>query len=365
MPKECIDCRFITVDNDAVNCERCGGERLRFSMLAGMKFRERKDEAAKAKVGENERPGPFDRIYQGARFLIASQTAMIIVLGAAIFSTPDDQVPKSQALAGMLASVNEAYPFIALIGAIAIPALAAGAGVVFALRGVYLAQQMGLVLGPISAFISLSLVAALGGSTHVFAWLLSPPLAGFLAFLAGLRMTGFIREKESEAKTVQYKPIDSWEREAKPRFLDLRFARQGYHRKLSIGILAGGLTSYFFPFLLAAMSGATSHELAFARTVFGWGGVCVAGAFAAAGTNAPILQGCLAGFLMYFVRHYSHIHIVNPEMVLTANLHILAGFAGGHLGAAFFPPARVVRGRIRAKSDGIVYVGDELAKNPT
>ena len=365
MPKECIDCRFITVDNEAVNCERCGGERLRFSMLAGMKFRERKDEAAKAKVGEDELPGTFDRLYQAVGYLIASQTAMIILLGAAIFSTPDDEVPKFQPLSGLIASVNEVYPLMALIGAVLIPAFAAAAGVVFSLRGVYLAQQMGLVLGPISVFISLSLVGALGGSTHVLAWLFSPPLAGALAFIAGLRMAGYIRDKDSESKTVQFKPIDSWEREAKPRFIDLRYARQGYHRKLSIGILAGGLTSYLFPFLLAAMSGASSNELAFARTVFGWAGVCVAGAFAAAGTNAPILQGCLAGFLMYFVRHYAHIHIVNSETIFIAILHILAGFAGGHAGAGFFPPPRVVRGRLHCKSDGIVYVGDELAKSPT
>src|SRR4051812_28097986 len=127
MPKECIDCRFITIDDNALHCDRCGGERLRFSMLAGMKFRERKSEAAKAKIGVDDRPGWFDRAWQGVGYLFAAQITAFILVGASVFATPDDEVPKKQSFGALLASVGEVYPAMSMVGAIALPAIAAAA----------------------------------------------------------------------------------------------------------------------------------------------------------------------------------------------------------------------------------------------
>jgi MFS family permease len=363
MPKECLDCRFVTVNDEALQCDRCGGERLRFSMLAGMKFREQKAEAARTKIGDDDRPSTLERARLAVVYLLASQVAAFILLGAAVFSTPNDEVPKDQSFEQLLTTIGELYPAATLVGAVALPALAAGVGVVFALRGVYLAQQMGLALGPVAALVSLAAFEALGGATPIPAWLFAPILASGISFFAGLRMTGFIRASGDEAKTIEYKPIDSWDREAKAKYSVLRVARQGHYKKLTVGLTAGAVSSYLFPFLLSALSGATPGELRVANAVFGWTGVCIAGGFAAAGTSAPFLQGALAGVLMYFVRHYAHFHVITPESMFQAWLHVAAGIAGGVAGRTFFPPPRVVRGRQRCISDGVVYVGDELVKS--
>lgn len=363
MPKECIDCRFISIDDNALQCDRCGGHRLRFSMLAGMKFRERKSEAAKAKIGVDDRPGWFDRVKQGVSYFVTAQMAAFILLGSAVFSTPDDEVPKKQSLSALLGSVGEVYPAMSAIGAIALPAVAAAAAVVFSLRGVYLAQQLGLFVGPVCALGTLAAYSAMGGFTPIVAWLFAPLLASVLSFVAGVRMTGYVRANDTEKTTIEYKPVDSWEREAKPRFVDLKGANKGNYRKLFIGIGAGATASFLLPMLLAVMSGAAPNEMLMARTVFGWAGVVVAGAFAAAGTKAPIFQGSLAGIIMYLLRHYAHLYLITPEAMLQAVTHLGAGIAGGFAGRAFFPPPRVVRGRQRCESDGVVYVGDELVKN--
>jgi hypothetical protein len=65
---------------------------------------------------------------------------------------------------------------------------------------------------------------------------------------------------------------------------------------------------------------------------------------------------------MYFVRHYAHLSF-SPGALVQLWLHAAAGIAGGLIGRLFFPPPRVVRGRVRCASDHVVYVGDELAKN--
>ena len=362
MPKECLDCRFVSIDESAFQCARCGGERLRYSVLAGMKFREQKGEAAKAALGRNDKPVLWDRGGQALRFLAASQAAAFVLLGAAIFSTPDDEVPKNASLQHLLPAIEEIYPFATAAMAVVIPAIAAAVGVVLGLRGVYLAQQLGLIFGPVAALISLAGYDAMGGTAPIAAWLFSPILAAALSFVAGLRMTGYIRAEEDDVKTVEYKRVDSWDREAKPKLKALRPARQGYHRKLFWGIGFGGLTTYLFPLILATLSGSSPGELRNANLIFGWAGVLVAGSFAAAGTTAPILQGSLAGALMYFVRHYAHLSLT-PEAFLQLWIHVAAGIAGGFAGRLCFPPIQVVHGRKRCTSDGVVYVGDELAKN--
>jgi hypothetical protein len=364
MPRECLDCKFVSLDDDASQCDRCGGVRLRFSVLAGMKFRERKAEAVKAKLGADDRPTAFDRLGQTAKYLLFSQAAAFILIGAAIFATPNDEVPKAQSLSKLIETVAEVYPGWIVGAAIVIPAFAAAVGVVFALRNVYLAQQMGLILAPISALTTLAWFVALGGPPVIIAWLVSPVLAAGLAFVAGLRMTGFIKERSpDETKSIEYKPVDSWERDAKPKFFILRIAERGRFGKLMWGLAAGGAATHLLPFLLAAMSGATAGEMSTARTAFAWLGVVVAGAFAAAGTKAPFLQGMMAGFLMFFIRRYANLFVFTPETLVQLWVHAMVGVAGGFAGRYFFPPPRVVRGRERCASDHIVYVGDELVKN--
>jgi hypothetical protein len=363
MPRECLDCKYVSLHDDATQCDRCGGGRMRFSLLAGMKFRERKAEAVRAKVGTDDRPGMIERFGQAARYLMMSQATAFILLGAAVFATPDAEIPKAQAFSKLLETVVEVYPFWSLVGAIAIPVLAAGIGVVFGLRNVYLAQQMGVLLAPISAMITLGGASALGGPTPVLAWLAAPPLSAALAFLAGIRMTGFVRAKsEAETNAVEYKPIDSWDREAQPKMFDLRVAKQGHMKRLMIGIAAGAIASQLLPFVLTVFSGASPAEMGNALRIFGWAGVCIAGLFAGAGTNAPVVQGAIAGLLMYAVRRYAHLNVFTPEAMFQLWLHAAVGVLGGFGGRFFFPPPQVVRGRARCKSDGVVYVGDQLVK---
>src|SRR5687767_10685509 len=198
MPRECLDCKFVSLDDDACQCDRCGGVRLRFSVLAGIKFRERKAEAVHAKLGADDRPTAIDRIGQAAKYLLFSQAAAFILIGSAIFATPNDEVPKAQSFSKLIETVAEVYPGWIVVAGMIIPAIAAGVGVVFALRNVYLAQQMGLILAPISALTTLAWFVALGGPPVIVAWIVSPVLAAGLSFVAGLRMTGFIRDRSRE-----------------------------------------------------------------------------------------------------------------------------------------------------------------------
>ena len=129
-----------------------------------------------------------------------------------------------------------------------------------------------------------------------------------------------------------------------------------------IGVGAGAMASHLLPFILGVLSGAGGGEMVNAIRAFGWIGVCIAGAFAAAGTNAPMVQGVLAGVLMFFVRRYANLYVLTPEAMFQLWLHAAVGVAGGLAGRFFFPPPQVVRGRVQCNSDGVVYVGDELVK---
>jgi hypothetical protein len=363
MPKECVQCGFISVNDEMVVCDRCGSQKVRFSLLAGLQLPEQEARVQKLKVRESKLPTLEDRFHVAVRYLFWSQVAAFVLTGVLIFITPDSIVSKDRPVGQIVESLVSLYPGPTRLALGAVPAAAAGAAVIFTLRGVYLAQQVGLCLAPVAAILTLIGLRFAGFPMPPDVWVASPLFAAALGFVFGLRVaTHLERDDPDQEKEIVYKEPETWDRKARASYFEVAVPVIRPWKRLLLGVAIGLAVMYLLPVLLpTAVTGRFGRfNPKWSRITFQALGIFAAGVAAGSGTKAGVQQGLGVGALLFAARYGSKLGAFDAAMLLDLVQHLALGLVGGVLGRNALHPHRVSKGKIADKNDQRVYVGDEL-----
>lgn len=202
MPYQCQRCNYRSDTEET--CPKCGS-RMTFTILGGVEIEEKKKSTVK--VAGQGPPGLFQRIGQCLAGLIWAHILASMLVTAFVYILDSRGIKPEQIreqAGGMLGAATVVIPCIAIAGAASI-----------SLRGVYLAQQVGLVVGLLAGL-------AFVGEQYFFQlqpawwqWPTIPVIGAVIGFVFGLRVAGKLEVVED----IEYQPIDSWDRDVKPKVL--------------------------------------------------------------------------------------------------------------------------------------------------
>ncbi|MFO0949417.1 MAG: TIGR04086 family membrane protein [Planctomycetota bacterium] len=243
------------------------------------------------------------------------------------------------------APIQQSHPTLLSIAFFCIPLLGAAAGTMVATRMVYLAQLVGIAIGVVTSLAFLGERAAFGFAPAWFEWLILPPLGAVLGFISGLRVGGPLIVQQ----TVEYKPIDSWDREAQPNIKEMNPRVMMRWNRLLWGIGVGLASSYGIRFLLGMILRPlyrfndanvqivlTNADLGIRAAALLLGGI-VAGA----STKSGKAQGFLTGLAIFFLRFYFTPPRSNEDLLLDLAICLVAATIGGMIGRKVFHPTHV------------------------
>lgn len=330
MPMLCPICGHVEHSKEEV-CGKCGSA-MRFSLLAGLSF---EDDAQTIRLGDEGLPTWKDRARQ-----IAS-TLLFQFLAASALSAAAVALVAISPQRGAAPIHEKSFLFAGVFGCIAL--LSTAVAVRGRLRGVYLAQLVGAVVGALGGAFLCGARAFLGVPVAWFEWLIVPA-CGAVGFWVGLKSAGAVAASEA----IELKPIDAWDRKAKPMEIEIAPPSSRRWRRLMIGAGVGVILVYalpslvhllFAPFLrnagLLAVAEARAQLLMQAAAFFG------GGMLAASGTRAGAVQGLFAGLVSFWV-----VQILTPwqgsDGALIAGCSAaLFGALGGVVGRRVFGPYRI------------------------
>lgn len=235
-----------------------------------------------------------------------------------------------------------------------IPLLAVILGVSLSLRGVYLAQLVGLAVGILST-VAILLERQFLGWAPTLADFAALPIAGAgSGFLAGFLVTG----KLVELPEFEYKPIDSWDREAKPSYRELSPNVHLRWKKVFYGYIAGNLSASIIHWILRLILSPVFHhnprsvDVAMERYAFPVQALSllIAGFVAGSDTKTGTIQGIAVGLALSasdLVRNRPE----STEAGLARMASVLVITAiGGVIGRRLFHPYRVYGNALDASS---------------
>ncbi len=199
MPMYCPTCEHCE-DSMQGTCPKCGGK-MRFSLLAGFVSTDTKSGFVKIRSGNG--PTVMSRLSQfvvGVVFsiLLAVGLSFLVFVGVAVASDNPDHFAQN-------------HPVLFQICASLVIVLAPVLAVLCQQFGVYLAQLMGLLIGGVGSATLCLLKVYLGLSMTPADWMVVPVSAA-LSFVVGL----FIGGKLPVVEEFEFKPIDAWDRDARP-----------------------------------------------------------------------------------------------------------------------------------------------------
>jgi MFS family permease len=330
MPMLCPICGHVEHSTEEV-CGKCGSA-MRFSLLAGLNI---EDDSQTIRLGDEGLPTWKDRVQQVAstvllQFLLASAlTAAAVVFVATWLQQEESPIRERSHL------------LAALFGAAAL--LSTAVAVRWRLCGVFLAQIVGGTAGAMGCAVLYGAKAFLGVPVAWFEWLVVPACAA-VGFWVGLRSAGAIAASEA----IELKPIDAWDRKAKPTVIEIAPPASRRWRRLLFGAGVGLILVYalpfaayllFAPFLrnagLWAVASTRAELLTTAAAFFG------GGMLASSGTRSGAVQGLLAGLLSFWT-----VQVLTPwhgsdVVLLFGGFAAIFGALGGIVGRRIFGPYRV------------------------
>lgn len=285
-------------------------------------------------------PGALQRLFQGATTVLFVHVLLAILL--TIFILVLDG-------AGMEAQVLPARsPVVYRLAGLLLPLAATALAVALCLHKVYLAQLVGAVAGAVAAVLILFERQALGLDPILADWVVFPLASGMVGFLAGLRVAG----KLVVLPAFEYKPVDAWDRDAKPVVRELPPPPMRVWNRLALGFAVGLGCSLFlesaFHFMLLPMYGYNRHSvgavLAQIELLTNGLSFLLAGVAAGSGTRSGAVQGLACGALLYGFLSYFYPPQTYSEGTLELAGYLGTTMVGGMIGRRILGPIKVYGG---------------------
>jgi hypothetical protein len=303
---------------------------MRFSLLAGFVVPDSK--AGFVKIRSGAGPTPFSRLMQ---FVVGVLFSQLIAVGLAFL-----------VMCGLVASgiepeqfVNEQPEFFQLTASLVI-ALAPVLAILCQLYGVYLAQLMGLLIGLTASTLLCVTRVQLDLPMAPAEWGVIP-LSGALSFVAGL----FIGGKLPVVEEFEFKPIDSWDRDARPSERELAGDVGRNWIRVLIGIFVGwagwhGISGLLYMIFKSLIKNPTLLEASMMRVEVPLHavGCLAAGMIAGSANRVGAVPGLIVGTVIFLmVQTFEPASTLDGTM-LQAFLTIVPGWIGGMLGRRIFRP---------------------------
>lgn len=279
-------------------------------------------------------PGALQRLGQWLAGLLWSQIlvcfgAVTVMLLAAASGGPEGKIQETRAtLLGLSLLI--------------VPLASIYLAVIVALRGVYLAQLVGVAVGGSAGLIVLGERIYFELAPAWYDWLFLPVLGAGIGFVAGLRVAGQLVVRAA----FEYKPIDSWDRTARPSVRELDPRAQTRWNRLLFGLAVGIFASYVVPILVAyALKPLYGNEANTRSTLYRlqlpmeMAALLFAGIAAGSGTKSGAAQGFLAGAGIFALRAlFSGVQVDWP---IDLTICLVSATIGGLLGRWIFRPTQL------------------------
>ncbi|MBY0586859.1 hypothetical protein K2X85_06765 [bacterium] len=303
---------------------------MRFSLLAGFVAPDSGSGFVKIRLGNG--PTVYSRIKQfviGVLFsqMIAIGLAFLVLCGLVVTSNDPDTFATDN---------PELFQLTASLVIVLAPVLST----LCQLYGVYLAQLMGLLIGLAAA--SLLCVARVGLDLPM-----SPiewgavPLSAALSFIAGL----FIGGKLPVIEEFHFKPIDSWDRNAKPSERELPGDVNKNWLRVLIGIFVGwaswhGISGLLYMIFHSLIKNQSLLEVALLRVEMPLHavGCLAAGMIAGSSNRAGAVPGLIVGTVIFLMVQFFEPAATMDGTVIQGLLTVVPGWIGGMLGRRIFRP---------------------------
>ncbi len=336
MPMYCPTCEYCE-DSMQGTCPKCGGK-MRFSLLAG--FVSADTTSGFVKIRSANGPTVMSRLSQfivGVVFsiLLAVGLSFLVFVGVAIASDDPDRFSQNHpALFQMFASLVIVFA----------PVLA----VLCLQYGVYLAQLMGLVIGGVGAATLCLLKVYLGMSMTPADWIVVPVSAAF-SFVVGLLIAG----KLPVVEEFEFKPINAWDRNARPSERELPGDVNRNWLRVLLGIFIGwagwhGVSGLLYMIFKPLIKNPTLLEASMMRVEIPLHavGCLAAGMMAGSANRVGAVPGMIVGTVIFAM-----VQIFEPAptidgVALHALLTIVPATIGGMLGRRIFRP-NIIYGNAR------------------
>jgi hypothetical protein len=246
----------------------------------------------------------------------------------------------------------DSQPHVTMVALFASPILATIIGVMVGLRGVYLAQIVAVFVGSVASAMTLlvRLQIKVLPSPEMYEWIAIPLVAAVAGFLSGLRVGGRLQFE----KRMELRPVDDWDRSAKPRQVEVEPPASRRWWRLLFGIVAGvavnlGLVNGIIQAVKLLFKGNVAiiertEETVSSFTIYI--ALFVAGLVAGSRTRAGLAQGLLCGLASFGVWYFAFpVHEGDWPILLLTCIGMCT--VGGVIGRFVFRPSRIFREDVR------------------
>lgn len=241
--------------------------------------------------------------------------------------------------------IQETNPTLLAAAFYVVPLVSVFLGVLVSVRGVYLAQLVGAGIGLAGVLLIFAERMYFGLPPAWHDWIVMPVLGAAVGFGAGLRVCGRLIVQDD----FEYKPIDAWDRTAKPRVRELNPRLGVRWKRLLFGYAVGISAGYLMPTILElflrplyrfneanVQSMMTMMDIPLAVLA-----IFMAGVAAGSSTKSGLSQGLLVGAFIFAVRYLTG-YITGAEEVLTQlAICLLPAMLGGIAGRKIFRPTQI------------------------
>lgn len=329
MPMLCPICGHFETSKEE-SCPKCGSG-MRYSLLAGVKV-ESDGQRIHLNTGGPNWNDRANQVIQAVLWtcVIAAILAFLALLAVAVSHLEP-------------ANLAHEHPQLFQTIAACIVLLATAIGVRSQLQDVYLAQIVAPLVGVLAAATVCVVRAYIGIPTNWYEWLVIPA-AGVLAIPIGLRIGGAVQKEE----TIELTPIDSWDRKAKASECEINPPSGQRFQRLLAGWLVGLVLVYAMPALVRFLigpflknPGLLDHVMLRADLLLFGVALASAGMWAGSGTRHGLVQGALAGILVFGAVQFLTPSDNVQQAFLQGVLALLLASFGGIAGRWIFRPYRI------------------------
>jgi hypothetical protein len=311
---------------------------MRFSLLAGFVSTDTK--SGFVKIRSENGPTVMSRLTQfvlGVAFSILLSVGLSFLAFVAVALVTDEPDHFSQ-------NHPAIFQVIASLVVTTAPILA----VLFLQNGVYLAQLMGLLIGGVGAATLCCLRVYLGLPMTPADWLVVP-MSAALSFVVGL----FIGGKLPVVEEFEFKPIEAWDRDARPSERELPGDVNRNWFRVMLGIFIGwagwhGVSGLLYMVFKPLIKNPTLLEASMMRVEIPLHavGCLAAGMMAGSSNRVGAVPGLIVGTVIFMMVQVFEPAQTIDGIALHALLTIVPATFGGMLGRRIFRP-NIIYGNAR------------------
>lgn len=248
-------------------------------------------------------------------------------------------------LGGKPGPIEENHPTLLAASFYIVPLASVLLGVMVSVRGVYLAQLVGAAIGFAGMLLIFGERLYFGFPPAWHEWIVLPVLGAAVGFGTGLRVCGRLIIREE----FEYKPIDSWDRTAKPRVRELNPRLGVRWKRLTFGYLVGAIASFVIPYMLGIAlrpiyrfnEANVRNTMKLAEIPIDVAVLFMAGVAAGSNTKSGATQGLLVGALIFAGRYlFGSMHTTDEVLVQLATC-LIPAMIGGMVGRKIFRPTQI------------------------